>query len=112
MKERWRRARLGARKSSASCGLKKNKSASSRLEALFCALIQWTLRHFGNVRGLRAFLTLNDFELNAITFSERLKAAAGNRAVVNEDVRTAFARNEAESLRVIEPLHSAGDASH
>src|SRR5207247_1042031 len=64
------------------------------------------------VRGLWAFLALNDFKLDAITFCERFEAAALNGAVVNEDVRPAFAGNEPKTFRVVEPLHCAGDASH
>src|SRR5262245_26327492 len=68
--------------------------------------------NFRDVSRLRAFLSLNDFELHVIALGERLEAAALDCAVVHENVRPALARDEAEPLRVVEPLYRTGDASH
>jgi hypothetical protein len=68
--------------------------------------------HLRYIRRLRAFLSLNDLELYLIAFGQRLEAAALNGAIVYENVRSALTGNEAKPLRVVEPLHGAGDASH
>src|SRR5215470_16491521 len=65
-----------------------------------------------DVSGLRPLLPLNDLELDLVPFSERLEARAVDRAEVHEHIGTTLARDEAEALRVVEPLHGAGDASH
>src|SRR5688572_16739880 len=71
-----------------------------------------TSGYLGYVRGLRALLALNDLEFYTIAFGERLEPIAGNGAVVDEDVRPPFTRDEAEPLRVVEPFDSARDARH
>src|SRR5579872_6743081 len=54
-------------------------------------------------------LTLNDVELDDITFREGLEARALNRAVMHETVLLSVVRgNEAKPLRVVKPLHFSG----
>src|ERR1043166_1389842 len=57
-----------------------------------------------DVRRLQAFRTLRDIELDCGAFRQRTKAAALNCREVNEHVFTILCRDEAESLRVVEPL--------
>jgi hypothetical protein len=57
-------------------------------------------------------LTLDDLELNAIAFSDGLEAISLDRAEVNKDVGPALVGQKAVALRVVEPLHGAGYASH
>ena len=53
--------------------------------------------------------TLDDVELDPLTFSEGAEAAALDRRVVNETVLlTAFWGDEAKAFRVVEPLYRAG----
>jgi hypothetical protein len=68
--------------------------------------------NLGDVRCLRSFLTLNDFEFYLVAFGERLETAAADRAEVNEDVRSALSRDEAESFGVVEPFDRACNACH
>src|SRR5688572_18636380 len=57
----------------------------------------------------RALLTLHDVELHALALGERLEALACDGRVMNEAVLLAvLRRNEAEALRIIEPLHGTG----
>src|SRR5687768_16326525 len=66
-------------------------------------------RRLGDVLGGRALLPLHDVELHDLTLGERLEAVAGDGAVVDEAVLlTVVGRDEAEALRVVEPLHFAG----
>src|SRR5215471_1710415 len=65
-----------------------------------------------DVSGLRTLLPLNDLELDLVTFRERLETRAVDRAEMHEHIGTTLARDEAEALRVVEPLHGAGDARH
>src|SRR5690606_19574154 len=59
-----------------------------------------------DVLGGRAFLTLDDVELDALTFLEGLEALPVDRRVVDEAVlRTVLGGDEAEALGVVEPLH-------
>src|SRR5258708_32403030 len=61
----------------------------------------------------RALLALNDFKLDALPLAQRLEPFGLNGRVMNEAVRAAvFRRDEPEPLRVVEPLHGTGDASH
>src|SRR5258705_739364 len=48
------------------------------------------------------------FELHAVTLDEALEALRLDRAVVHEDVLATFLRDEAEALRIVEPLHGTG----
>ena len=61
----------------------------------------------------RTLLALDDVELNALTLGQRLESVRLDRGVVNEAVLLAvLGGDEAESLRVVEPLHDTGDACH
>src|SRR5437016_12284600 len=58
-------------------------------------------------------LALDDIELNALALGQRLESVRLDRGVVNEAVLLAvLGGDEAESLRVVEPLHDTGDACH
>jgi hypothetical protein len=61
---------------------------------------------------LWTLLTLDDLELDAITFGQGLESVATDRTEVNEHVGAALTRDEAESLCVVEPLHGARNARH
>src|SRR5688572_20670504 len=65
-----------------------------------------------DVRCLGSLLSLNDLEFDAIALGQRLEAFGLDRAEVDEDVRTSFTGDESVTLRVVEPLHCAGDACH
>src|SRR6185503_19310192 len=59
-----------------------------------------------NVAGLQALRPLHDLELDALPLGERLEAFPLDRGEVHEYVLATFLRDEAETLRVVEPLHS------
>src|SRR5512142_2742942 len=66
-----------------------------------------------NVRGLQALRALHHVELDLLTLGEALEAVPLDRAVVAEHVLTTVVlRDEAEALRVVEPLHGASRHSH
>src|SRR5690348_9700732 len=67
---------------------------------------------FRDVGGLRPFLPLDNLELDAIAFGERLEAAALDGAEVDEDIRPSLAGDEAVALGVIEPLHGTLESCH
>src|SRR6185312_12917937 len=54
--------------------------------------------------GLQALLALGDDERDALTFLQGLEARALDRAEMHEQVITAFRRDEAKTLGVVEPL--------
>ena len=58
-----------------------------------------------NVIRLRPLAALDDVELDLVAFLEAFVAIALDGAVMHEDVRPAFAPQEAKALRVVEPLH-------
>src|SRR5262245_42869009 len=58
-----------------------------------------------DVAGLQALRTLHDLELDSLSLGERLEALSLNRGEVHEHVLAAFLRDEAEALRIVEPLH-------
>src|SRR5262245_28180015 len=64
----------------------------------------------GNVAGLRALGTVNDFELHCLTFFERPEAVTLDGRVVNEDIAASVALDEAVPFGVFEPLDLACDA--
>src|SRR5439155_13720875 len=64
----------------------------------------------GDVAGLRALGTVNDFELHCLAFFERTEAVALNRRVVHEDVAASVSLDESITLGVVEPLDLACDA--
>jgi hypothetical protein len=67
---------------------------------------------FGNVLSLRAFLSLDDFELYVVTFLKALVAIGLDRAVVNEDIRAVITAYETEALCVVKPFHFTFNSRH
>src|SRR5262249_13187519 len=64
------------------------------------------LRDGADVRRLQALRALHHFELHPLAFDQRAEAFRLDGSVVAEDVlATAVLRDEAEALRIIEPLH-------
>src|SRR5438093_7575965 len=61
------------------------------------------LANVGRLKPLRA---PRHVELQGLTLGEGLEAIALNGRVMNEHVLAAFLRDEAEPLRLVEPLHS------
>jgi hypothetical protein len=61
----------------------------------------------GDLVSLRALGSLDDVELHLIALFETLVALALDGAVVNEDVGSSVAAEEAIALCVIEPLYGA-----
>src|SRR2546425_2991088 len=60
-----------------------------------------------------ALLPLNHLELDPLAFGQGLEAILLDRGVMHEAVLFAvLGRDEAEALRVVEPLHGTGDACH
>src|SRR5258705_5562280 len=73
------------------------------------------LNHSGDFRhvgSLWSFLALNNFELDLTPLGERLEAGSAYRAEMHEDIGPSLARNESESLGVVEPFDRTGDACH
>jgi hypothetical protein len=70
------------------------------------------LTDFRYVGCLRSFLSLHDFEFHFVAFGERLEAGPADRAEMDENVRASLSRNEAKSLRVIEPLYRTSYPCH
>src|SRR5688500_2558441 len=65
----------------------------------------------GDVLGGRALAAVDEVELHPLTLGQRTEAAAGDGGVVDEAVLAAvLGGDEAEALRVVEPLHGAGAA--
>src|SRR6185312_11136808 len=63
--------------------------------------------HGADVSSLQALGALADVELHLLPLGEGAEAVGLNRGVVAEDILAAVVlRNEAETLRVVEPLHS------
>jgi hypothetical protein len=62
-----------------------------------------------DVSCLRAFLTVDYFELYALTFSQRLVAFASDRSVVGEYIGATFALNKTEAFVFVKPLNSSGN---
>src|SRR5437773_1771368 len=65
-----------------------------------------------DVSGLWTFLPLDNLELDAIAFRERLEAASLNGAEVDKDIWPSLSRDEAVALGVIEPLHGTLETCH
>src|SRR5437016_6420373 len=60
-----------------------------------------------------ALLGLHDLELHALAFSQRLEPFSLNRRVMYEAVLAAvFGGDEAEALRIVEPLHGTRNTCH
>src|SRR5689334_24130442 len=70
------------------------------------------LRGFGDVGRLWTFLPLDNLELDAIAFRERLEAAALDGAEVDKDIRSPFTRDEPVAFGVVEPLHRTLETCH
>src|SRR3989338_6297995 len=60
-----------------------------------------------DVRGLETLGAFLDFELHFVTFGQRAEPFRRDRRVMHEDVRATILLDEAETLRVVEPLHLA-----
>jgi hypothetical protein len=60
-----------------------------------------------DVLGLKAFIALNDIELDLLSFDEGAVAVHGDLRVMNEDVVSALALDETEALLIGEPLNGA-----
>src|SRR5690606_437670 len=60
--------------------------------------------HLGGLQSLRA---LEDVELHELPLLQRLEALHLDRGEVHEDILTGLLGDEAVSLGVVEPLHSA-----
>ena len=71
----------------------------------FCRIWLFGLQRL-NVCCLPALGPLHHVELHGLAFLQALETARIDRGVVHENVLAVLARNEAEALRVIEPLHS------
>ena len=69
---------------------------------------QW-LGGFRDVAGLRALGTIDDLELDRLSFLERPESGSLDRREVHEDVAAAVALNESVALGVVEPLDLACD---
>src|ERR1700734_1930605 len=60
-----------------------------------------------NLIGLRALCSLNDVELDFISFFKALVTLTLDGAVVDKHIRSPFAAQESITLRVVEPLYGA-----
>jgi hypothetical protein len=66
----------------------------------------------GNAFRLRAFLSLNDFELNIIALLEALITLRLDGTVVDEHIGSIITADKAEALCVIEPFHFTFNSRH
>src|SRR5271165_3550329 len=62
---------------------------------------------FYHVRCLGALLTINNFELHCVALLQALVALGNQGAVVHKHVRPVLTADEAESLRIVEPLYGS-----
>src|SRR5438477_12305867 len=85
---------------------REHKKKGSHRAALSRLLSGWLDRD--DVRGLQALGALRDFELDVRAFGEGAEAIALNRGEVYEHILAALRGDEAEALRVVEPLDGAG----
>ena len=60
--------------------------------------------------GRRTFLALDDFKLDLCALGERAEAFALDGAVVDENVITAVAGDEAKAFSIVEPFDGSGHA--
>ena len=65
-----------------------------------------------NAISLRAFLALNDVELDLIAFFERFVSVQLNRRVMDEYIWPVFASDESVALGVVKPLDLTFVLSH
>src|SRR2546421_1838656 len=61
--------------------------------------------YLADVRCLKTLGAAGHLELNPVTFGQGLEALGLDRAVVHEDVFSAFLRDEPVTLCIVEPLH-------
>ena len=81
------------------------KTAPRNAGLFFCQLV----RH-GDVASLRSFGSLFDCELDLLTFLQVAETIALNGGEMDKNVLAAFALDEAEALRSIEPLDCTGNS--
>jgi hypothetical protein len=62
---------------------------------------------FLHVCGLRSFRTLDDFELDQISFLQSAIPVANDCGVMNKYIRAIIAPDETVALRIIEPFDSS-----
>lgn len=62
---------------------------------------------FAYIGRLRPFLSLDDLEFDSVALLQALISIASDGAVVDEDVRSTIAPQEAVALCIVEPLHCA-----
>src|SRR5436190_14530451 len=67
---------------------------------------------FGDVRGLRSFLSLHDLELHCIAFLQALIAFRTNGTVMDEHVRPIVSPDKAVSFGVVKPLDRTFQVFH
>src|SRR5512146_1341420 len=65
------------------------------------------LLDFPHVSGLETLRAFDDLEFHVVALGKRAEALRHDRRVVNEHVLAALLRDEAEPLRVVEPLDRA-----
>src|SRR5262245_19757253 len=58
-----------------------------------------------DVGGLKSLRAARDLELHTVALGQALESGSLDGAVVDEHVLAALLRDEAESLRIVEPLH-------
>jgi len=90
------------------CSQIRKKAAEA---AFFKTLVGCKLQAYYVFR-LRTFLALSYGELNLLAFCQSLESAALDGAVVNENVRAAFASNKAKTFGFVEKLNSTGNSRH
>src|SRR6476646_2411066 len=66
----------------------------------------------GYALGLRAFLSLNNFEFNVIALLEAFVSLRLDGTVVDEHIRAVIPADKAEALCVIEPFHFTFNSRH
>src|SRR6266436_5783928 len=89
----------------------KKTTAPSLESAVSYCVPRWL--QLDDVLRRRALLALHDFELDPLAFGQGLEALFLNCGVMHEAVLLAvLGRDEAEPLRIVEPLHGTGDTCH
>jgi hypothetical protein len=86
--------------------------AKKAAEAAFLQTLVGLFLQGNYVFRLRAFLALGDGEVDLLAFSQSLKTAALNSAVVNKNVCTAFTSNKAKAFSFVEELNGTGNCRH
>ena len=59
------------------------------------------------VGGLWPFWSLHNFEFHCIAFLQCAVPVTNDRRIVDENIRTILAADEAVSLRIVEPFHGS-----